>query len=193
MGLEIVTAPSVEPVTVPEVIAFARHIPTVENAVVGTMAKAARIRLEKESWRAFVTQTWDLKLDRFPSWEIQIPRPPLQSITSITYIDQDDASQTVSSSKYEDDTPYEDYGRVFPIPGETWPTDVRDRINAVTIRFVAGYGLAADVPDTIKVAIMQLTAYAIEHRMPIVVGTIAAKLPLHFQSIVDTFRARQFV
>jgi len=114
------------------------------NAIIRTVRHAA----EGYTRRALVTQTWDMKLDRFPCWTIHVPKPTLQSVVSITYVDTDGVTQTLAADQYLVDnssTP----ARITPIFGGIWPI-TRYQNNAVTVRFIAGYGLAAAVPDGIK-------------------------------------------
>lgn len=112
------------------------------------LIKAARVAAEGYTRRALVTQTWDLKLDRFPCWTINVPKPVLQSVVSITYVDTDGVTQTLDPSQYLVDTSSTP-ARITPVFGGIWPV-TRWQNNAVTVRFVAGYGLAAAVPDGIK-------------------------------------------
>lgn len=110
--------------------------------------KAARVSAEGYTRRALMTQTWDLVLDCFPGWEIYIPKPTLQSIVSITYLDTNGTSQVLSADQYVVDT-QSTPGRIIPAYGLIWPS-TRGQINSVTIRFIAGYGAASAVPDGIK-------------------------------------------
>lgn len=91
-------------------------------------------------------QTWDLFLDRFPC-EITIPLGPVQSVTSITYLDGNGDSQTVAS--WRDDLNSEP-ARLWPARGETWPEHLCEP-GAVTVRFVAGF---TTVPAGLKHAIL---------------------------------------
>ncbi len=89
--------------------------------------------------RALLPQTWDLWLDEFPDEDyIEIPRPPLQSITSIKYYGTDDTEYTMTATDYFVDTKSEP-GRVSLAYGKTWPSTVLRPINGVVVRFVAGY------------------------------------------------------
>ena len=80
-----------------------------------------------------------------------IPRPPLQSVVSIQYIDQTGATQTLPSANYTVDTARMP-GRVVPAYGLFWPFTL-PTINSVTVQYQAGYGTPDQVPDTIKTAI----------------------------------------
>jgi len=127
---------------------------TTGNSEIASLITDARRAAEGILDRALITQTWELTLDRFPFYsadntrsEILLPRPPLQSVTSITYTDIDGATQTLASANYKVDTIGEP-GRVVPAYGLSWPS-TRNEINAVTVRYVCGYGAAATVPADI--------------------------------------------
>jgi len=115
---------------------------------------AARRHCENFSGRAYITQTWDLYLDAFPSGdEIKIPLPPLQTVTWIKY------KNTVGT--LTEWLPITDYivdihsepGRIVLDYGISWPSTY-GAIQAVQIRFVAGWGIASAVPEHIKQAIL---------------------------------------
>ena len=113
--------------------------------------------------RALMPQTWELWLDAFPSdpekLAIELPLSPLQSVTSIKYLNAALAEITLSTSLYTVDAVSEP-GMV--VPGEDgWP-ETGDTINAVKIRFVAGYADAASVPGDIKGAIIAVGSHWIE-------------------------------
>ena len=74
----------------------------------------------------------------------------MQSISSVTYLDADGATQTVAGSVYTLDNA-DEHGRAWVLlqDGEEWP-DVGDYGNAVTVTFVAGYGAAAAVPAALN-------------------------------------------
>lgn len=185
MGLSLYTAAAVEPVTLAEVRSHCRIDDHSDDAYLVLLIKAARQFAETYSRRQFVTATWKLYLDRFPFGAnetisdsqsycrdaIILPRPPLQSITSIAYIDANGASQ--SFTNYTSDI-YGEPGRVQPAYGYTWPT-ARLQPNAITITYKAGYGGSAPandaasvaaVPQPIKHAIMMLAANWYENREP---------------------------
>lgn len=93
--------------------------------------------------------------------EIDLPFPPIVSITSVKTYNTSNTEETLDSSKYELD---ETGGRLYLNIGEVFPSDLRDR-EAVKIRYVAGYGASATgVPATIKQAIRQHVAFMYECR-----------------------------
>jgi uncharacterized phiE125 gp8 family phage protein len=128
-----------------------------EDTLIDSLVKAHRKKVEEDQNRALITQTWTLTADSFAALQddrgaLIIPKPTLQSITSITYVDTDGDSQTWSSALYSVDTATEP-GRVTPIFGESYPS-TQNIMNAVTIVFVAGYGTATTtVPNETLTAI----------------------------------------
>lgn len=159
MALSLVTAPTTEPVTLDDVKNFVGQADiNDDDALLESLIVTARQEIDgRDGWlgRALCTQTWDWKLDGFPCVSNQnpdgalfVPLPPLQSVTSITYVATDGTSTTWSSSEYQVDIASQP-GRIVPAYGYTWP-DTRSQLNAVTVRFVAGYGDETTVPEAIK-------------------------------------------
>jgi uncharacterized phiE125 gp8 family phage protein len=164
MSLKLITAPATNPVDSATVKAHLRVIGTSEDALIDLYTTAATGALDGVNGllgRCLVTQTWEYVLDSFPSPEIKIPLPPLQSITSIKYIDTAGAEQTLDSARYAVDTA-SDPGWVV-VDEDGWP-DTSDTANAVTIRFVAGYGAAASVPAPLRSAILLHVGDLFENR-----------------------------
>lgn len=177
MPFALSTAPVVEPVTTTELKAHLRVDGTDEDTLIASLGVAARQHVEEETRRALVTQTWVLKLDEFPGSgdaEIRLPRPPLQSVTSVQYVDGNGDTQTWSSSLYVVDTA-DTPGNISLAYGESWPS-TRAQKNAVTITYVAGYGAASTVPDALKAAIKLLVGHYYVNREEAVTGTVVARL-----------------
>ena len=86
MGLTIVTAPTIEPVTVAETREHLRIDEDDEDALLTTFIEIARDYCEGYQNRAYITQTWDLWLDDFPDSPFKIPFPPLTGQAEITAI-----------------------------------------------------------------------------------------------------------
>ena len=148
MSLVITTEPAVEPVTLTEAKAHLRVEHDEDDSTIGRLITVARRYFESVTWRQLVTATYALKLDAFPCGGVIVPRPPLQSVSSITYEDENDATQTLATTEYTVDAASFP-GRIVPAFEESWPSTL-GHINDVTITYVAGYGLAASVPAEIK-------------------------------------------
>ena len=171
-GLSIQTAPSSEPVTTAEVKSQARIDGTDEDTLLDRLISVARVTVEKSTGRTLISQTWDVNYDDFPSGgnPIYLPNPPLQSVSSISYVDNAGSTQTWGASNYTVDTDA-DIGRIFPAYDKSYPT-VRNQRNAVTVRFVSGYGASSsDVPEPIRHAILMMAGEMFERREEGIAGT----------------------
>ena len=169
MALTETTAPSVEPVTLTEVKDHILLTTTDHDTWLTTALTTARkylFGLNGVVGRTLITTTYTLTLDGFPfSGVIYLPRPPVQSVTSIIYDDTDGDPVTWSSSLYLLDSKSFP-GRITPAYNEDWPS-TRPQNNNVRVLFKAGYGDAAsDVAEDDKVQIMFLIAQWFRHREP---------------------------
>lgn len=163
-ALKIATAPAEEPISLSEAKLHLRVDISDDDDLITSQIVTARRRAEKIAGRALVTQTWDYVLDAFPEGDtLEIPKPPLQSITSIKYYDEDGTEYTVDSGDYYVDT-YGEPGRVVLKSSATWPSTTLREANGVIVRFVAGYGDAEDVPEEFKQAIYLLVGHFYENR-----------------------------
>lgn len=165
-GLSVVTPPSTEPVTLVEAKAQLRVDTSDDDDDIEAMISAARSAAEGYTRRALWQQTLKLTLDEFPA-VIRLPRPPVQSVSSIEYVDADGATQTLASSLYRLDSNSEP-GRITPAWGETWPT-TRHVTGAVTVTYVAGY-TASNLPPAIKRAILRIISDLYDQREDTVEG-----------------------
>lgn len=189
MPLTLVTAPEVEPITLTEAKLHLRVTENNEDALISALIIAAREGAESFTRRAIITQTWDLTLDEFPE-EIETPFPKLQSVSSVTYIDTDGNSQTLNASEYTVDTKSEP-GRVVEAYGKTWPS-TRDVINAVTVRFVAGYGLASAVPKSLVQGMLMHIGHMYANRESVNIGNISSEIPMSTEYLYLPHRVYRF-
>jgi len=163
MSIVQTSAPSVEPVTTSDQKDWMRVDGSDEDTLIGNLAAASRAYVEMSTGRQMITATWQYKINDFPTGDIVLPISPLQSVTSVQYVDTDGATQTWSNTLYTVDTA-SDIGRIRPNYDEDYPT-TRGYKQDITITFVAGYGDAAsDVPDTALTAIKLLASNWFENR-----------------------------
>jgi uncharacterized phiE125 gp8 family phage protein len=158
MQLSLKTPPATSPVSVAEAKAHLRVEHSLDDAYIEACINAALERIDgRNGWlrRALINRTYELFLPWFPVARcIALPLPPLQSVTSIKYQDDNDVEQTFSASRYQV-IKNEDEGYIYLKTGESWPGNTFERPDAVKIEFVAGYGAtAADVPQNIRQAIL---------------------------------------
>lgn len=190
MILQVATPPAEEPLSVTEVKAHLKVDVSTEDTLLGSYLAAARLACELEARRAFVTQTLQLKLEGWP-WceEIRLPRPPLQSVTSVVYVDSDGVSHTMSAGDYIVDTASEP-GRIILAFGAGWPGATLQPGPAITVTYVAGYGDAEDVPPIYKQAILLATGHFYENREEIIAqqGVTIARLPWGVSALLSIDR-----
>lgn len=163
-ALELVTPPAVEPLLLPDAKAHLRVDIADDDALITTLIKAAREWCEGYQNRAFITQTWRLHLDAWPREYIRIPRPPLQSVTSVKYTDSAGSQTTWPAAEYLVDV-HSEPGRIVPAYGKSWPTATLQPVSAIEVEFVAGHGDAAtDLHERIIQAMKLLVGHLYENR-----------------------------
>lgn len=187
MGKTLYTAPAAEPVTLAEVKLHCKVDTTDDDALITSLIIAARLQAEHQTGRVLVTQTWDVTLDEFPADSIDLPCPPLQSVTSISYLDADGASQTLASTEYQVII-NELVGRIVPAYGKSWPATLAQPA-AISVRLVAGYGLPAAVPAGIKAWILLAVCTLYAQREDVITGIVVSELPREFfAGLLDPYR-----
>jgi uncharacterized phiE125 gp8 family phage protein len=186
MALTVVTAPAVEPVSLTEAKLHCRVDVSDDDNLITALIQAAREVAEAISRRALITQTWKLILDEFPATdEIVIPLPPLQSVASVTYKDQDGSSSTFSSGDYIVSTDTEP-GKVVLGYGKSWPSTTLYPTGAVTVQFTAGFGDAStDVPEKYRQAMLLLIGHWYENREAIAMtGAVPKEVPFGVEALL---------
>lgn len=160
MSLQLITPPAAEPVTLADVKAHLKIDTADEDALITTLITAARARAEWHTGRAFITQSWILRLDAWPQDGIaEIPLPPLQAVSEIAVTAPDGVRTVLDLSHYFVDTAAE--------PGRIVFDELQRRTrshDAVEIAFTAGYGTVSAVPAAVREGILQIIADLYTHR-----------------------------
>ena len=147
---KITTAPATEPISTDDVKEFARIDGTDEDTLISGFITAARMNCEAFLGRALIEQTITMKMDFWPGIIVELPRPPLISITAVETLDEDGNATEYDSDDY--------YIITESIPGQlvikrdaTWPFNSDRDYQGYQIRFKAGYGSnTTDVPSAIR-------------------------------------------
>ena len=179
MALKLITAPSTEPVSLAEVKLHLRVDHTDEDTLITNLIKVAREMAEDATWRALMTQTWEMRLDTWPGMPLKLPKAPLQSIASIKYLDENSIEGTVNTSIYDVDT-FNEPGRIFFKKGQTWPSVNLYERGAVRIQFVCGWASAETVSYKIKAGMLLLIGHLYENREQVIIasGLTPVELPM---------------
>lgn len=139
------------------------------------------LRVPLDGYPSSVTQ----KYPGWPTSPVELDWQPAGSITSITYFDTDDASQTVSSSNYRL-LASANAGALLEFDEDFTEPATSNRSDAVTITYGAGYTTASSVPAAAKHAIKLLVGHWFEHAEAVMVGGSPASLPLGVDALLES-------
>ena len=183
----LVTGPASEPLTLSEAkeSLFIGDSETAYDTYITNLITASREYVEGQIWRPLITQTWALNLDKdeVNSLIKNINKAPLQSVTSVQYYDENNALQTLATSKYEVDI-YSNPARfrLLEVP------QVYDRFNTMQITFVCGYGSSSAVPKRIKQAMLMIIGHLFANRQDVVTGTQIHQVPDNSSKLLEPYR-----
>jgi uncharacterized phiE125 gp8 family phage protein len=186
----VYTAPALDPVTLTEAKSQLRVTGNEEDTLILAYLRAATRYAENYLGRALITQTLEAKFERFPcGYEaLELPQPPLQSVTSIVYRSAETTYTTLPTTEYEVDV-VSPRGRIILGYGKSWPTTLgMPMAFDVTVRYVAGYGVDSTyIPATIRSAILMFLAHLYEQREA-VTDQIVNVVPFGVQAMLDQER-----
>ena len=161
-----------------------------DDALVEALITVSREAVENFTELTLAVNDFQMKMDVFPTAEINLGTWPVNSIASITYTDANGATQTISSADYALDT-FSKPAQITLAYGKTWPM-VRNQPNAVTVTFEAGYTgdtspVSNELPKALKQAMLLTITDLYENR-----GAIASKqnyeIPVMAQYLMIPYR-----
>lgn len=204
--VQIVTPPASEPIDLDLIRQHCRIDQDADDNLLFGYGVAARSMAEAYLGRALITQTvlWTITPENplRPSWHflrgaLLLPRAPVQSITSVTVLDQRGNSstivpatlpivQTAQLTGYRADIAHSP-ARLYIGPS-TILTDGRELravdLESIQVRFVAGYGAdATTIPQPILNAVLLYAGFLYEHR-----GDAGADMPKAAEWLLDPYR-----
>lgn len=147
------TEPTDEPISVAELRRHLREDSKEHDEQLRSLITVARKTIEEVYlWRALIDQTVIEYFDGFADG-MELRWSPIDSITSITYLDTNGSEQTLASSVYEAGSE-NGWGIVRLKYSQTFPS-TRSHADVVWIEYTAGYGTSSDdVPEGIRHAIL---------------------------------------
>ena len=197
--------PSDEPLGIEDVRRFLVIDSGTENADLQMMISAARLEAENENGRELAVKQFQLTLDRWPlnrnwtSFGLRAPqyneRPysfylgddgislldPLVSVSQVQYTQSDGTLVTlVANTDYIVDT-FKHPGIICPTYGNQWPTGDLWPSSPIQIQFTAGF-TPAQVPQTIKNAMLLLISEWYNNRLPFSAGRFISEVPFSVRS-----------
>jgi hypothetical protein len=95
MALSLITAPAIEPISIEEARQQVRRgDDTSEDSLLNAFIAAARLMRKRSPAANCSRRRGNCNSTRSAAAALQMPRPPLRSITSISYLDTGGATQT---------------------------------------------------------------------------------------------------
>lgn len=166
------TNPGAEPISLAEAIEHCRANPGEEDALISGLIAAARAHVENVTGRLMITRRVRATFPHFPNTQFEGRRTldnsscgsqfsryldehhpktmrlcgPVRKVESITYLDENKTSQTLSTSIYDVDAG-ESAGAVSLAYGQVWPA-IYVHPAAVAINFISGYATPFTVDAT---------------------------------------------
>lgn len=160
-----------------------------QDSYLSALLQSARDTAEQFIDGIIADREFELKLDAFSS-EIILPcRPVDPSTITISYVAQDETTQTVDSFDYKST----DFGTsIFPKVGESWP-GTRRVSDAVTITFEAGFNAAkGEVPAAIKHAVVMIAATLYSLPQDHIPGGGLSAVPMSSKFLLQPFKKESF-
>lgn len=173
-SLRRITEPVVEPISLAEAKSHLRIDADydADDLYVMGLVTAARWHVETVCDRTLVRSQWQMKLDTFPSWDIELPRPPITTgDIVVTYIPSDGIYSPIPFTDFRQDrdaTP----AVIRPQWNRTWPP-CRGAENDVTITFWCGYGDSGkSVPQPARHAMLLMIGHWFTNREAVAPGSM---------------------
>lgn len=191
MSYAVTTPPTESPVSVEDMKDHLRILGDdgSQNALIQDCIDAAAAWFQEQTRTVLMQQTLTHYLDMFPRRSrlndgraILLAMPPLQSVTSVRYLDTENDAQTLDAELYDIDAATHP-GRIRLKPTASWPATV-DRANAVEIEAIHGYASATDVPHTLRAAVKMLASLYYENAEAAGEKALTA-VPMAVQTIVE--------
>lgn len=170
------------PVTLEEAKTHLRVTSASEDALITAMIAAACDAVSEFSGRALRSETWEMWADRLCG-TVRLPKSPATALSAVYWLDDAGVSQSRDVAEFTliaDD----DWALVEPRPGYDWPSPVLTRVDAVGLRFVAGY---ATLPPALRAAVLMMLAHLYRNREA-VAGGASVEVPMGVESLVGIHR-----
>jgi uncharacterized phiE125 gp8 family phage protein len=188
MALLLTSGPALEPVSLDEAKTHLRVDHGEEDVLISSLVTAARIHLETMLGLAFITQQWNVVLDRWPDTpDMALPLAPVQAITGISLYDAEDAASVIAPSDYSLDALSEPARLVWR--GSSVRPSLGRSYNGIEISLTAGFGASAnDVPQPLRQAILLMVAHWYERREPVGLAGEVKEIPQMVLMLVNAYK-----
>ena len=188
MRYKVTAKPSTNAVSLSEAKKDLRINGNYADSTLLTMIAAAQDYVEGICGLHTTSRTTVIYMNSWPTRKTTLPISPIQSVSSLKYLDGDGNLQSVASSIYTlMDDEYEP--RVYKKASQSWPNNLSDEYERIFLTVVSGYGDSANLtPPAVRYAIRFLINHWFTNRVPVVVGAVPISIPKTFDSIVRSIK-----
>lgn len=148
-----------------------------EDTHLTLLNKAISHNIERVTKRIFPQRTVVSYLSEWPSEAIELPKFPVQSVTSIEYQHADTGVWTTLHTDDYDVSATDFPTRVTRAYEVDWPS-VRGVEENIRITYVVGVAAVTDIPFDVKAAALLMAAHLYVHREAVVIGPNPIEVPL---------------
>jgi uncharacterized phiE125 gp8 family phage protein len=185
---KIISEPATEPVTLAQVKLHSRISHSEDDTWLTMAIIVARQYIEKTCELSLITQTRRTTFAGFHKPWLTLAYGPTISITTIEYYDQANALQTLATYQAAlESNPC----LIVPAAGQPWPSTMPNRIDAVKVTYVAGYGAAENVPAALKQGILLLVDFWYSNRSAVEMGS-PGPIPFGVDALLNLFASGNY-
>jgi len=185
---KIISEPATEPVTLAQVKLHSRISHSEDDSWLTMAIVVARQYIEKTCELSLITQTRRTTFGGFHKPWLTLAYGPTISITTIEYYDQANALQTLATYQAAlESNPC----LIVPAAGQPWPSTMPNRIDAVKVTYVAGYGAAENVPAALKQGILLLVDFWYSNRSAVEMGS-PGPIPFGVDALLNLFASGNY-
>lgn len=178
-----ISDPLHEPLLLAEVRDYLRVDSVDQDALLDSLVRSTRACAETYTGRAFITQSWRMFIDVWPSsGTLCLPKPPLVSVEDVSLLALDDTAVSVAPSTYTIDTSAT-LGKIT-LKAPASPLMPGKTRAGIRIDFTAGYGDSwNNVPEPLRLGMLHHIAHLYENR-----GSTGAGVPASAISFWQPYR-----
>lgn len=159
-----------------------------QNTLIDKLIDAARQKIEHDTGRLLLAQTWEVGLMYWPRQDyIQLPNMPATAISGFTYV-TGAGTQTYSNTNYALNNQDRSQRATVVRKAAAWPTDTLV-YPGIRITYTCGY---TTVPTPLQQAARMLITHWYENREAVLASTIykaeAAEIPLGYAELISDYK-----
>jgi uncharacterized phiE125 gp8 family phage protein len=185
-GLDLVTPPASEPITLAEAKAHLRVDHADEDTLIEAYIAGARSSVEAVLKASLLETVWQYRIDGGFPREIRLPIGPVLTTNglAVTYVDGAGAVQTLDPASYQ--ASLGSTAVIRPAYALVWPV-TRPELDAVRVTFRAGWPAAADLPAAVRAALLLMIGHLYANREAVIPAGALTELPLGVHNLLMPF------